>query len=242
MGSSSSNNLATPKADERNALVQRFFTGTGHTYDRIVGLCTFGTDAEWKREILTRLPERADRILDLACGTGILTFELARRYTEADIVGVDITQDYLDIAGQRLDKIDVSNVYLVRSRAEDVQFTVAFDCIVSSYLAKYADLEVLTRNCAKMLRKGGVLLMHDFVYPAHRITAWAWEGYFRLLPAFARWRYPEWEPAFSGLATLVRRTKWVEELRSAMISCQLSDIKVEVLSRGCAAIVSARNV
>ena len=235
-----SSNKLTDTKDDRDSVIQRFFPGTGHTYDRIVRLTTFGSDAAWKKEILRRLPKQAESILDLACGTGILTFQLAGLYPNAHITGVDITKDYLEIARQTIEKLRAKNVNLIRSRAEDVKLNTSFDCIVSSYLAKYADLEVLTQNCAGMLRSGGLLLMHDFVFPTNPIVKSIWKQYFKLLSPFARWRYPEWEPAFSGLADHIRSTTWVKDLTTAMADVQLSDIKVEILGRGVSAIVTAR--
>ncbi|TFB10338.1 methyltransferase domain-containing protein [Candidatus Marinimicrobia bacterium MT.SAG.3] len=235
-----SSNKLTDTKDDRDSVIQRFFPGTGHTYDRIVRLTTFGTDAAWKKEILSRLPKRAERILDLACGTGILTFQLARLYPNAHITGVDITEDYLDVARQTIEKLRIENVSLILSRAEDVKLKTSFDCIVSSYLARYADLEVLTQNCAKMLCSGGILLMHDFVLPTNPIVKSIWNQYFKLLSPFARWRYPEWEPAFSGLANHIRNTTWVQDLTTTMADVHLSDIRVEILGRGISAIVTAR--
>ena len=235
----SSNKLADAE-NERDSVIHRFFPGTGRTYDRIVRLTTFGTDAAWKREILSRLPERAENVLDLACGTGYLTFQLAGLYPDAHITGVDITEDYLDVAGQAIEKLRIENVSLILSRAEDVKLNTAFDCIVSSYLARYADLEILTHNCAEMLRSGGILLMHDFVAPENPIVRSVWKRYFKLLSAFARWRYPEWEPAFSGLANHIRSTTWVQDLTTAMRDARLLDIRVEILGRGFSAIVTAR--
>ncbi|MCH9002737.1 MAG: methyltransferase domain-containing protein [Planctomycetes bacterium] len=162
------------------------------------------------------------------------------RSLQHHITGVDITEDYLDVARQAIEKLRIENVSLILSRAEDVKLNTAFDCIVSSYLARYADLEILTHNCAKMLRSGGILLMHDFVAPENPIVRSVWKRYFKLLSAFARWRYPEWEPAFSGLANHIRSTTWVQDLTTAMRDARLLDIRVEILGRGFSAIVTAR--
>ena len=59
--------------------VRRFFSGTGTTYDRIVNLCTLGFDRLWKQQILRAIPKGSSRILDQACGTGILTLKAAIR-------------------------------------------------------------------------------------------------------------------------------------------------------------------
>ena len=74
-------------------IVQQFFPGTGATYDLIVNLCTFGFDRWWKGRILKKIPAGARLIMDQACGTGILTFKIARKWPGARIVGVDVTEE-----------------------------------------------------------------------------------------------------------------------------------------------------
>jgi len=70
----------------------------------------------------------------------------------------------------------------VHSAAEDFTDTKPCDAIISSYLAKYADLEVLTANAAAMLKPGGILLMHEFTFPSNPTIALLWELYFLVLP------------------------------------------------------------
>jgi len=60
------------------AVVYRFFSGTGFSYDRVATLCTWGFDRYWKRRIIAAIPSGSARILDQACGTGILTLQIAR--------------------------------------------------------------------------------------------------------------------------------------------------------------------
>ena len=75
--------------DPRLELVERFFRGTGATYDLVVNAATFGIDRRWKRRLVGLIPAHATRILDLACGTGISTAAIARRFPQAGIVGVE---------------------------------------------------------------------------------------------------------------------------------------------------------
>ena len=55
-----------------------------------------GRDGIWKKEILNKIYGKS--ILDLACGTGILTRKIAQRFPHADVIGVDISTSYLDVA------------------------------------------------------------------------------------------------------------------------------------------------
>lgn len=67
--------------------------------------------------MLSRLPQdlRGARILDAGCGTGVMAAELARR--GADVVGVDISPQLVDIAQRRLPE-DLAG--RVRFRAGDM--------------------------------------------------------------------------------------------------------------------------
>lgn len=50
-------------------------------------------------ELMARIPHREPRsVLDLGCGTGHLTIELARRFPKANVVGLDASPDMLEQA------------------------------------------------------------------------------------------------------------------------------------------------
>ena len=82
-------------------LVPIFFNDTSNLYDRIVNYTTFGKDSFWKHKILEQLYAEKT-VLDLACGTGILTKQIAEKLPYAEIIGVDITKDYLEKAKEKL--------------------------------------------------------------------------------------------------------------------------------------------
>jgi demethylmenaquinone methyltransferase/2-methoxy-6-polyprenyl-1,4-benzoquinol methylase len=219
-------------------VAQRFFEGNAASYDRVVNFFTLGVDRYWKREILKRCPPRARRVLDLACGTGILTFMLARRYPEAEIIGVDIAAEYLEIARRKAAQDNLRNVIFIHSRAEDVQLDGTFDCIASSYLPKYADLELLIPKLASHLSPGGVLILHDFVYPSNPVVAFPWRIYLGLLRWVGPRLFPEWEAAFLEVADFLRQSTWVQDLPKAIEEDSFSQVRVEYLSWGTAAVVS----
>ncbi len=223
-------------------LVYHFFSGTGMTYDHMVKLCTLGFDLWWKRKIMEKIPEGAARIMDQACGTGILTFKIARKLSLGQVIGVDLQEEYLDIAKRRAKELKLSNIQFILGRAEDVFLKKSFDCIASSYLAKYAEIEHLVRNIRKMLRKGGILIMHDFTYPSIRPFAKAWDFYLKILQTVGTWRYPQWGAIFNGLPELLRETKWVTELIGSLRKNGFSDITLQSLTLGTSVIVTARKM
>ncbi len=226
--------------DPRIELVHRFFSGTGPTYDYMVNLCTFGVDWLWKRGILKRIPRGPTRIMDLACGTGIVTFRIAQRFPDCHVIGVELRDEYLNIARHKARAKGIGNVEFILSRAEDVLLEESFDCITSSYLAKYADLKTLTQNTRKMLRNGGLVLMHEFTYPSNPFFARIWESYFRVLQTLGSLRYPQWETIYHGLPELIRKTRWLDELLRSLKENGFSDIRVTPLTLGTSTIVTGR--
>jgi demethylmenaquinone methyltransferase/2-methoxy-6-polyprenyl-1,4-benzoquinol methylase len=220
-------------------LVHRFFSGTGASYDTIVNLCTAGLDKSWKEKLMQKVPPKSTRIMDQACGTGILTMMLAHRHPHARIVGVELRDEYLSIARDKLNRSNVKNVEFILGNAEDVVIDPPFDCIVSSYLAKYVDLDLLIRNASAMLEKNGVLIMHDFIYPPNRLLAKAWGLYFKMLQTLGSRKYPEWKTVFYELPRFLEEAAWMPRLCSSLKNYQFKDIKEEFYTFGVSAVVSA---
>lgn len=227
-------------ADFRMERVRRFFTGTGPTYDFMVNFGTFGCDKLWKKKILAHIPTHSTRVLDLACGTGILTFAIAQKFPGCHVMGVDVTKEYLDVARTKAEGLELPNVEFVHRRAEEASFEKPFDCVTASYLAKYADLETLTQNVNGLLKADGVFVMHDFTYPSNRVVASLWEFYFKLQQTVGVLFYPRWRTIYHELPKLLRNTPWVPDLVHALRRVGFSLITVERLTLGSAAIVTAR--
>lgn len=221
-------------------VVERFFSGTGFSYDRMVAFGTCGLDAYWKRRVRAHIPARPARIIDQACGTGIVTIDLARRYPECQVTGIELRDEYLQYARGKARALGVGNVAFVLGRAEDVVLEGQHDCIVSSYLAKYAELGPLIANAGRMLRPGGVLVLHDFSYPARPFFRAGWQVYFHLMRSLGRRVFPEWQTVFAELPSFLRATRWVSESLALLPQNAFGDLRCESLAFGAAAIVSGK--
>lgn len=222
------------------ALAERFFSGNSATYERIANLSSLGLDSLWKRKIVNKIPGNPTRILDQACGTGLLTFGIAQRFPLCRILGVDLKDEYLGIAKQKAEALQLTTVDFICGRAEDVVLEGGFDCITSCYLAKYADLQVLVSHAYEMLRKGGTLIMHELTYPTRLSDAFFWHVHFKILQVYGYWRHREWRVALRELPAYLKETVWIDELTDALKTNKFSDINIEYLAFGASAIVSAR--
>jgi len=220
-------------AESAKNLVPKFFDETGTTYDGVVSYGTLGKDKYWKRKILEQISDGSS-FLDLACGTGILTREIAEKFPSAEIVGVDITQSYLDVAKQNSNSFE--NISFILDDAEKFKLDSKFDCITGSYLPKYCDAVILVKNCINHLKPGGKIIFHDFTYPKNPAVRGLWNfflTFLRLVGCFI----PSWKDALIGLPKLIRRTKWLDSYSDVM---KKSGLKVshQYLTYGASAILT----
>jgi len=225
----------------RNRIVRSFFPGTGKSYDTVVNVFTLGLDRYWKRAIFRRLGS-CSRILDLACGTGIVTEGLANRFPNAEIVGVDITDDYLEIYRQRIRARNI-NAKFILGNAETVLLEGKFDAVVSSYIPKYVDPWLLLKNVSAHLKPGGMMVLHDFTLPPNSVARGIWSMYNRLMNFTGIRLFPEWREVFdAGLTRLIRQTRWFERFPDALKDNGFGNIQKKYLSLGSAGIVWAEKI
>jgi demethylmenaquinone methyltransferase / 2-methoxy-6-polyprenyl-1,4-benzoquinol methylase len=217
-----------------------FFSGNAATYDQIASFSTLWLDGWWKRKILSKIPKTSNRIIELASGTGILTCKIAQLFPKCRIIGVELHEEYVNIARKKVRDLQLTNVEFIHGRAEEVILDGEFDCIASAYLAKYVELNLLVAHARKMLREGGLLIMHELTRPTNWLFAGLWNMHFKFLQTYGKRKYPEWDIAFRNLPLLLEKTQWVDELTRALRANEFVDIKVEYLIFGASAIVSAR--
>jgi demethylmenaquinone methyltransferase / 2-methoxy-6-polyprenyl-1,4-benzoquinol methylase len=237
----SGTSFRSPETDARLALVERFFAGTASSYDAMVRWATFGIDGRWKKRMLERIPEGDGPILDLACGTGISTLAIARRFPRRAVVGVELREEYLEIAREKIAREGIANVELVLCRAEAFHTAVEFDCVTSSYLAKYADLPLLVARARHWLKPGGVFMMHDFTLPPKAWLRTVWHLYFAVMRNTVARALPSWREIYEGLPRLIEQTRWLPVLRYALTAHGFRDIACEHLTLYGSALVTANN-
>jgi demethylmenaquinone methyltransferase/2-methoxy-6-polyprenyl-1,4-benzoquinol methylase len=175
------------KRESSETLVKKFFENTADTYEKIVNLTTFRKDTYWKREIIKKI-SKCNSILDLACGTGILTFKIAEKFPEAKIVGVDVTESYLNVARKKLKPY---------------------------HKISYCVSETLIEKCLTHLNSGGKIILHDFTYPQNMIVRVLWNLYFIMLK-IAGYFMPDWKDVFENLPDLIKSSNWIEDYTNIM--------------------------
>lgn len=93
-----------------------------------------------------------DSILDIGCGIGQFTPIFCERFSE--VIGLDPSKEYLDIARQ-----SINRVTYVKGWGETFKFNRKFDTINMTNLLEHVDDPIkLLKNCKRHLNKGGRII------------------------------------------------------------------------------------
>ena len=178
-----SNEFYAP-GSQRAAQVNALFARIARRYDLLNDLQSFGLHRNWKRrvmELATVTP--GARALDLCCGTGDLTFALARR--GADVTGLDFSAEMLGVAAERLGRNlqpTIRNVKFLQGNAQDIPFAESsFDIVTVGYgLRNLTSWERGLEEMHRVARLGARLVVLDFGSPPNALWRAAYFTHLRL--------------------------------------------------------------
>lgn len=182
MGRSGKLNLKEHIASKqkKQRYVNTLFETIAPRYDLFTLFMSYGMDRGWKRRLVAMLNLRGDEAaLDIACGTGDITFAIARGLNAGQAVGLDITQAMLDIAESKRRKSLAENVCFHRADIMRMPFAdETFDCVTGGYaLRNVPDVEGALVEIMRVLKPGGRFLSLDFGHPANRAYRWLYLKY-----------------------------------------------------------------
>lgn len=174
-------------ASPENSFAAGLFEDLPARYDSLAEVLSFGQNKRWRRELVRHVARfRPRRILDVATGTAGVAIALAHA-TQADIIGVDISEPMLERGRERIHAADLDRrIRLEVARAEQLPFPDgSFDAVSFTYLLRYvADPAAAVAELARVLRPGGGMASLDFFVPPDALQRLGWRAYTRsLLPA-----------------------------------------------------------
>ncbi len=104
---------------------------------------------------------RSDRVLDIGCGAGQTTLDAARQAPAGSVLGVDLSDQLLEVARQRAAAAGVTNVSFLQADAQIQPFEPAsFDVAISRTGAMFfGDHGAAFANVRAALRAGGRLVL-----------------------------------------------------------------------------------
>ena len=174
--------------EKKQPYVNRLFETIASRYDFFTVFMSYGMDRGWKRRLVEMLDLSGDETaLDIACGTGDITFMIARRLTSGHAVGLDITQAMLRIAGRKQHETNISNIGFHQGDILSLPFQdETFDCVTGGYaLRNVPDITAALKEIKRVLKPGGRVLSLDFAHPPNRAYRWLYLRYLTVVGSTA---------------------------------------------------------
>jgi len=144
----------------------------------------------WARELIAKLHLRDDeRILDVGCGDGKVTAELASTVSKGSVTGIDASPEMIAFARKTFPKSQIANLTFEIMDARHIRFERAFDLVFSNAALHWVDdHQAFLQGAAAALRPGGRLVVScggkgnaQEVFAALRaeMRVKRWAGFFR---------------------------------------------------------------
>ncbi|HBF36376.1 MAG TPA: bifunctional demethylmenaquinone methyltransferase/2-methoxy-6-polyprenyl-1,4-benzoquinol methylase UbiE [Firmicutes bacterium] len=150
--------------------VQAIFNSIASKYDLMNGMMSFGIHYLWRKVLIQFIQaQNMSTILDVCCGTGAVTIELARKSgPNTKIIGLDFSKAMLGIAETRLkDFISAKKVELIQANATTIPFSDdSFDGVTIAYgLRNAADPMAVLKELKRVTKPGGKVVSLELIKP-----------------------------------------------------------------------------
>jgi demethylmenaquinone methyltransferase / 2-methoxy-6-polyprenyl-1,4-benzoquinol methylase len=221
---------------KRHAL--ELFAGLPSRYHGMGAILSFGQDPRWRRALVAAIEPRPDqRLVDVATGTGLVAFQLAREGC-GEVVGVDQSQQMLAVARAALAAAPelADRVRFVTGEAERLPFADGeFDALTFTYLLRYVDDPASTmRELARVVAPSGRIGMVEFGVPQSGVLRGGWRVHTRVgLPLLGRLVSPAWYEVGRFLGPSIEEFHArVPELAQLWSSAGIRDVRMRRMSFG----------
>ncbi|HEX3043639.1 MAG TPA: class I SAM-dependent methyltransferase, partial [Bacillota bacterium] len=151
--------------------VQAFFNSIAERYDLLNNLVSFGRHHSWRKFLVRQavgkaLLARTKSFLDVCCGTGMITVDLADRLgPTGQVIGLDFSEQMLAIA--RNAPTLFGNVSFIYGNALGLPFPEnTFDCVTTGYgLRNVGELHRFLTEMKRVTKPGGRVISLELAKP-----------------------------------------------------------------------------
>jgi demethylmenaquinone methyltransferase/2-methoxy-6-polyprenyl-1,4-benzoquinol methylase len=225
----------------RPAEVREMFDRIAPRYDLLNRAMTAGLDGGWRRAAAAAADLAAgDRALDVCCGTGDLTLELAHRTTSSgEAVGVDFAEEMVARARAKAARRASPATFRAADALALPFDDDAFDAATVAFgIRNVADLDAGLAEMARVVRPGGRVVVLEITTPP-RLRRFYALWFDRVVPRLGEILGRD-GAAYSYLPASVRRFPEPPELAARMSAAGLERVRWRGLAGGIVALHDGR--
>jgi demethylmenaquinone methyltransferase/2-methoxy-6-polyprenyl-1,4-benzoquinol methylase len=231
---------------DKAKFIRVIFTDVENEYDALLHMMTFRLDSVWRKRMLSKINfSHESRILDLACGTGLVTFELVRLVRKGSvIVGLDLSPAMLSVARRKRARVGSDcSIEFVRAVGEYLPFrdSLFTSITVGLALRNFANKLAVFKDALRILAPSGWFLSVDFIRPENSIV-WTIYRYhiFHVLPTIGRLVSVHWKRTLIYLANSILISTPASEICTVLEGLGFQKTFSEKMSLGIVALICAQ--
>ena len=203
--------------------IRRLFNSIASDYDRLNHILSLNIDKGWRRKAVKEIADKDSpvKVLDVACGTGDFTIEIARKVAVgSEVIGVDISEGMMEIGKEKILKAGVAAEMSVADCEALPYDQNTFDRIAVGFgVRNFEHLDLGLREMCRVLKPDGKLVILELSLPSNRLVRGCYMLYFqKILPMVGGFLSGD-RGAYEYLRTSVLRfpapDKFIEMLKSA---------------------------
>ena len=169
----------------KKEFVQKMFDDISPHYDFLNHFLSLGIDIYWRKKFIQNLNiQDGNIVLDVACGTGDVGFEILKQ-NKIELINIDFAKNMLEIAENKAKKRGIQNIQFIQGDAEKLPLeNEEVDFLTIAYgFRNIVHYEKALAEFYRVLKPNGILGILEFSIPKSKIFGSVFKFYFHhILP------------------------------------------------------------
>ncbi|MBR5857221.1 MAG: bifunctional demethylmenaquinone methyltransferase/2-methoxy-6-polyprenyl-1,4-benzoquinol methylase UbiE [Bacteroidales bacterium] len=172
--------------------VRAMFDNIAPEYDKLNHILSLNIDKLWRNKAVNKIVDVKTplHVLDVACGTGDFTIEIAQKVPAGSVVtGIDLSEGMMRIGREKIAAAGV-NATMEQGDCEALQYADnSFDRISVGFgVRNFEHLDLGLKEMYRVLKPEGKLVILELSVPSNSIIRWFYKLYFlKILPTIGGW-------------------------------------------------------
>ena len=172
--------------------IRKLFDNIAPDYDKLNHILSMNIDKGWRRKAVKELLDTQEplNILDVACGTGDFTIEIAQKAPAGSkVTGIDLSEGMMKIGREKIKAAGV-DAQMVQGDCEELPYADnTFHRISVGFgVRNFEHLEIGLQQMHRVITPGGKLVILELSVPSNPVIRWCYKLYFlKILPTIGGW-------------------------------------------------------
>lgn len=167
--------------------IRSLFDNIAPDYDKLNHILSLNIDKGWRKRAVCEIADVQQKlsVLDVACGTGDFTIEIAKKVTEGSkIVGIDLSEGMMKVGREKIADAGVDATLEYGDCEALACQDNSFDRISVGFgVRNFEHLDLGLKEMCRVLKPGGKLVILELSVPSNPIIRWCYKLYFlNILP------------------------------------------------------------